>query len=32
MFDPMSLVDFNVQSGSEIECTVEGATAGGGDI
>mmetsp|Transcript_19793 Transcript_19793/g.40179 ORF Transcript_19793/g.40179 Transcript_19793/m.40179 type:complete len:102 (-) Transcript_19793:133-438(-) len=32
MFDPMSLVDFNVQSGSEIECNVEAPTAGGGDI
>mmetsp|Transcript_11971 Transcript_11971/g.23880 ORF Transcript_11971/g.23880 Transcript_11971/m.23880 type:complete len:102 (+) Transcript_11971:358-663(+) len=32
MFDPMSLVDFGVTSGSSLQCTVEAPEAGGGDI
>ena len=29
MFDPMSLVDFGVQSGATLVCKIQGAAAGG---
>mmetsp|Transcript_43697 Transcript_43697/g.106833 ORF Transcript_43697/g.106833 Transcript_43697/m.106833 type:complete len:102 (-) Transcript_43697:319-624(-) len=32
MFDPMSLVDLGVTSGSTIVCKVDGGAAGGGDM